>query len=201
MIKRILKESKLKWCEVKEVENVNLRDYDVVILDTFMDENMLLQLYGAANVVVLPYLNTRQISSGILADAIGSGRVAVTTKFMYALELLSPKDPEREGVLIDPHARGILVDAGKPSIEQIARALDYVAFNTEARFLMESRAYERGVEMKWDNVASKLLQYIDFLRGKRERITDTSIQFDRKKESGLAQANAALLGSEGQGVP
>jgi hypothetical protein len=58
--------------------------YDVVFLDTFLDENTLLKLYGATNVMLLPYLNMQQISSGILADTLGSGRVAVTTKFRYA---------------------------------------------------------------------------------------------------------------------
>ena len=200
MLKRILQDTGLSWSEVTTLANIDAKNYDVIFLDTFLEENTLLQLYAATNVMVLPYLNLQQMSSGILADAIGSGRAAVATKFSYAVELINPKFGKQQGLVIDPDARGILVDPGEPSIEQIAQALDYLVFNTYERFEMENRAHERGVEMKWDNVAWKLLQYVDFLRGIRERIMDTSIQFDREKESGLAEANVVLLGSEGQSV-
>ena len=179
---------------------IDFKRYDVLFLDTFLEENTLLKLYAATNIMVLPYLNLHQTSSGILADTVGSGRVAIATKFSYALELLNPIGSLQKGISVRPRARGILVAPGDPSIDQIAQALDYLVFNTSERFEMENRAHERGVEMKWDNVAWKLLQYIDFLQGRRERITDTSIQFSRGRESIFAKKNAALLSTSGPAI-
>jgi len=87
-LNKALKDSKLTWCKVKELGTIDVNRYDIVFLDTFLDENTLLKLYGATNIMVLPYLNMQQISSGILADALGSGRVAIATKFRYAAELI-----------------------------------------------------------------------------------------------------------------
>ena len=195
-----LQDCGLRWCEVNRLADVDPREYDVVFLDTFLEENTLLKLYAATNIMVLPYLNLQQMSSGILADPVGSGRVAIATKFSYALELLNPTGSREKGISVGPRARGILVDPDEPSIEQIAQALDYLVFNTAERFEMETRAHERGVEMKWDNVAWKLIQYIDFVQGRRERIMDTTIQFSRSRESIFARKNAELLTRPARGV-
>ncbi len=193
LIARTLRECGLRWNEVGRLGDVDAKEFDVVFLDTFLDENTLLKLYAATDVMVLPYLNPQQMSSGILADTVGSGRVAIATKFSYALELLNPTGAREKGICVGTRVRGILVDPGEPSIDQIAQALDYLVFNTAERFEMETRAHERGVEMKWDNVAWKLLQYIEFLQGMRERITDTTIQFTRSRESVFERKNAELL--------
>jgi glycosyltransferase involved in cell wall biosynthesis len=181
MMKEVLEDSKLKWCEVKKLGDADFGQYDVVFLDAFLEERILLKVYGATNIMVLPYLNPHQISSGVLADTLGSGRVAITTKFMYALELINPKSQDKEGIIIAPRARGILVDAGEPSVEQIAEALDYLVFNSEERLEMEKRAHQRGHQMRWDNTAWQLLQHVEFLHEKREIVTGRGIEFVREK--------------------
>jgi len=183
MMKQVLDDSKLKWCEVKELGAADFGRYDVVFLDAFLEEGTLLKVYCATNIMVLPYLNPHQISSGVLADTLGSGRVAITTKFMYALELINPKSQDQKGIIIDPRARGILVDAGEPSVEQIARALDYLVFNRDERLEMEKHAHRRGHQMRWDNTAWQLLQYVEFLQEKREIVTGRGIEFAKEKPS------------------
>jgi hypothetical protein len=143
------------------------------------------EIYAATNVMVLPYLNMQQISSGILADTLGSGRVAIATKFMYARELIHSNKKCPEGVIIGRYARGILVDPGEPSIQQIALALDYVVFNQEKRLMMEKQAHQRGYQMRWDNSAWALLQYIDFVRERKEIVTGRGVKFNRLKPSPL----------------
>ena len=166
IIAKSLKDSGLRWCDVKEPGAGGFKDYDIVFYNAFLDENTLMKLYSATNIMVLPYLNMRQISSGILADTLGAGRVAIATKFTYAFELINPKMRGGEGIIVDKHARGILVDPGEPSIEQIAQVLDYLVFDRDERLRMEKRAHERGHRMRWDNVAWELLQHIEFLQSK-----------------------------------
>jgi glycosyltransferase involved in cell wall biosynthesis len=180
---KALEQAKVKWCRVKELRGTNFDDYDVVFFDTFIDEAVLLKLYGATNVMVLPYLNMQQISSGVLADTTGSGRAAIATKFRYARELIYSNKRCPEGLVMGRYVRGILVDPVEPSVEQIAAALDYLVFNKQRRLFMEKQAHQRGYQMSWNNTAWALLQYIDFLREEHEIVTGRGITFVREKPS------------------
>jgi len=190
MLADTLEASKLKWCKVEQLGSTDFGRYDIVFLDTFLDESILLKLYGATNVMLLPYLNMQQISSGILADTLGSGRVAIATKFRYAVELIHSNKPCPSGLVIGRHARGILVDAGEPSIEQIAEGLDYLVFNKYKRLRMEKQAHQRGYQMSWNNSAWGLLQHIEFLLEEKEIVTGRGIRFAREKPSVLQKKRA-----------
>ena len=185
MLTEALQDTKLTWCKVKDLQSVDFDKNDVVFLDTFLDETTLVELYGATNCMILPYLNMQQISSGILADTLGSGRVAIATKSMYARELIHSNKKCPEGIIVGRYARGILVDPGEASIQQIALALDYVVFNQTKRLMMEKQAHQRGYQMRWDNSAWALLQYIDFMREQKEIVTGRGVKFTRIKPSPL----------------
>jgi glycosyltransferase involved in cell wall biosynthesis len=204
---RALDQAQVKWRRVKELRGTNFDDYDVVFFDIYLDEPMLLKLYGATNVMVLPYLNMQQISSGVLADTLGSGRAVIATKFRYARELIYSNKRCPEGLMMGRYLRGILVDPGGPSVEQIAAALDYLVFNKERRLFMERQAHQRGYQMSWDNTAWALLQYIDFLREEHEIITGRGITFVRERSSryklirrSAATTKAASTKQHGPGV-
>jgi glycosyltransferase involved in cell wall biosynthesis len=180
-----LEDAGLTFCKVKDLQGVDFDKNDVVFLDTFLDETTLVELYGATNCMVLPYLNMQQISSGILADTLGSGRVAIATKSLYARELIHSNKKCHEGLIVGRYARGILVDPGELSIQQIAHALDYVVFNEKKRLMMEKQAHQRGYQMRWDNSAWALLQYIDFVKEQKEIVTGRGVKFTRIKPSPL----------------
>jgi hypothetical protein len=182
-LQRALDESGLHVCKVSSLAGVDFDACDVIFLDTFLDEVTLLQLYAATNVMLLPYLNRQQISSGILADTLGSGRVAVTTKFRYALELIHSNKRCPEGLVVGRHARGILVDPGEPSVEQMAQALDILVFNRERRLAMERQAHQRGYQMRWQNTAWALLQHIEYLQDRQCHRCGRGPVFRRKKAS------------------
>jgi glycosyltransferase involved in cell wall biosynthesis len=182
-INQALEDGKLKWCKIHDLKTVDFNKYDVVFFDTFLDEPTLLKLYGATNVMVLPYLDMEQISSGILADTLGAGRVAIATKFRYAKELIHSNKKCPPGLIIGRYARGILVDPGESSVEQIAQALDYVVFHKGRRLIMERQAHQRGYQMRWDNSAWALLQYIEFVRELDQIVTGRGIKFKREKSS------------------
>jgi glycosyltransferase involved in cell wall biosynthesis len=185
LLEEALEDSKLTWCKTKDLSGADVTGCDVVFLDTFLDETTLVELYGATNCMILPYLNMQQISSGILADTLGSGRIAIATKSLYARELIHSNKRCPEGLIVGRYARGILVDPGEPSIQQIALALDYVVFNQEKRLVMEKQAHQRGYQMRWDNSAWALLQYIDFVREQKEIVTGRGVKFTRKRPSPL----------------
>jgi glycosyltransferase involved in cell wall biosynthesis len=191
-----LQQSGLKWCRIKELGNVDFTKNDVVFLDAFLDEDVLLKLYGATNVMVLPYLNMQQISSGVLADTLGSGRVAIATKFRYALELIHSNRRCPDGLVIGRHARGILVDSGEPSVEQIAEGLDYLAFNRGKRLSMEKQAHQRSYQMRWNNSAWGLLQHIEFVKEQKEIVTGRGVEFKRERSSIYDKKGAHLASTD-----
>jgi hypothetical protein len=84
-------------------------------------------------------------------------------------------------MVLGKYARGILVDPGEPSVEQIALALDSVVFNQGKRLLMEKQAHQRGYQMRWHNSAWTLLQYVDFIREQKEIVTGRGVKFNREK--------------------
>ena len=178
---KALEESRLKWCKTKELQGLNFKQYDIIFLDTFLDENTFLEFYGATNVMVLPYLNMFQTSSGILADTLGSSRVAIATKFRCALELIHSNKRCPNGRVIGRYARGILVDPGEASVEQIAGALDLLVFNQNIRLAMEKEAHQRGFQMQWNNSAWALLQHIKFISEEKRLVTGRAEIFTREK--------------------
>jgi polysaccharide biosynthesis protein PslF len=66
--------------------------------DVYLDETSLSRLIRSADVVVLPYDSTEQVTSGVLIEAVGAGVPVVATEFPHAVELLA----DGPGLLV-PH--------------------------------------------------------------------------------------------------
>ncbi len=89
-----------------------------VMLDNhYRNSDALAELVTSADVVLLPYDSTEQVTSGVLIEAIAAMKPVVATRFPHAVELLS----DGAGVLVphhDAHAiavalREILTDADR----------------------------------------------------------------------------------------
>ncbi|GAA2532792.1 glycosyltransferase [Winogradskya humida] len=57
--------------------------------DTYLDQAGLGALIGSADVVVLPYDSTEQVTSGVLVEAVAAGVPVVATSFPHAVEVLT----------------------------------------------------------------------------------------------------------------
>jgi polysaccharide biosynthesis protein PslF len=66
--------------------------------DVYLDQPALSRLIRSADVVVLPYDSTEQVTSGVLIEAVGAGVPVVATEFQHAVELLA----DGPGLLV-PH--------------------------------------------------------------------------------------------------
>jgi glycosyltransferase involved in cell wall biosynthesis len=117
---------------------------DLVEFDNgYLDAGSILARIRDADVVLLPYLSREQVVSGVLVEAIASGKPVVATRFPHAVELLG----EGSGVLV-PHEdtdaisaalRSLLTDRGH------AAEAAAVARRQAPRFFWENvaRAYRR----------------------------------------------------------
>jgi polysaccharide biosynthesis protein PslF len=116
---------------------------DSVSFDTgYRNVSMLTELVQSAAVVVLPYDSTDQVTSGVLVDAIASGRPVVATAFPHAVELLSS-------------GAGIVV--GHDDQDALASALRRVLTQPRLAGDMAAEARRLAPEMAWPVVASAYL--------------------------------------------
>jgi glycosyltransferase involved in cell wall biosynthesis len=127
---------------VRKVEQLHLTDH-VIFHDRYLGNEELHEYLKACDIYVTPYPHREQISSGTLAYAVGMGKAVVSTKFIYAEDLLA-------------NGRGELVDIRSP--KELARAINYLIENEEARYEMRWKAYQQGRKMIWPQVA------VDYLR-------------------------------------
>jgi glycosyltransferase involved in cell wall biosynthesis len=113
---------------------------DLVVFDEgYRDWESLRALVRSANVVVLPYDSTDQVSSGVLVEAVASARPVVATRFPHAVELL-------EG------GAGLTVPHQDP--DAIASALELVLFEPGVAEAMAEAAYREARALLWTAVGA-----------------------------------------------
>ena len=102
----------------------------------------LTELIQSAAVVVLPYDSTDQVASGVLVDAIASGRPVVATAFPHAIELLES-------------GAGVIVDHDDP--DALASALRQLLTQPRLAGAMAAEARRLAPTMAWPVVARAYL--------------------------------------------
>ena len=100
----------------------------------------LMDLVHTADVVLLPYESTEQVTSGVLIEAVAASRPVVATAFPHATELLAGG----AGLLV-PHR-----DA-----EAMGQALARVLTDTALADRMTAAARDTAVDLHWDAVARR----------------------------------------------
>lgn len=153
---------------------------NVCLIDTYADEETLLDYLAAADIYVTPYRNIAQITSGTLSYAVALGRPVVSTPYWHAAELVgdrlgrlvAPGDSAAfaeaiNALLADPATLAALSrtvwEAGRSMIwPETARA--YVELFEEALASQPARLF-RGPERATDGIVGPRL-------GSVERLTD-----------------------------
>nr|WP_112262151.1 glycosyltransferase [Lentzea terrae] len=107
-----------------ELYRSNLRDRaiafgvaDLVEFDpAYREVNALAELVGQADVVLLPYDSSEQVTSGVLIEALAAGKPVVATEFPHAVELLADGAgllvPHRDSAAISAALRRVLTEPG-----------------------------------------------------------------------------------------
>ncbi len=114
----------------------------VVFHNRFATKQELIDFLRATDVYITPYPNPNQIVSGTLAYALATGKAVISTRYLYAEEVLSD-------------GRGILVDFNDP--DGIARAINRLLDHPELLAKLQQKAYELGRTMVWSEVARRYL--------------------------------------------
>ncbi len=115
----------------------------VRFVDRFVSIEELVNYIGATDIYTTPYLNPRQITSGTLAYALGSGKAVISSPYWYAEELL---DDER-GILVPFRDSNAISDA----VLKIEGDLVF-------RQTLEANATAYGLQMSWPEVGKRYLE-------------------------------------------
>jgi len=146
-------------------EKLNFPDSGVIFWNRYLTDNELVELIRASDIMLLPYTNPEQVSSGNLAYGIGLGTAVVSTKFRYARDVFSDEHgtPDGSGVLVD------FRDA-----DSIAEGLRKVF---EKRVEIEAKAYQKGVTMGWTVVGKQMVNLLYNVAMEPSEIESASLPF------------------------
>jgi glycosyltransferase involved in cell wall biosynthesis len=118
----------------------------VRFVNNYLTEQELIRYLQATDIYITPYIDRYQITSGTLAYALGCGKAAISTPYLYASEALA------EG-------RGLLAEFQSP--KSFARCINVLLEEPALRQHCERSAYVYGREMSWNNVGAR---YADLFR-------------------------------------
>ncbi len=133
---------------IEQVRSSGLTDR-VRFDDTYRDVPELTRFVASSWAVVLPYDSRDQVTSGVLVDAIATGRPIIATAFPHALELLGS-------------GAGIVVPHG--DVQGLAEAIDRIFSQPAVRAEMAAEAARLAPEMLWPNVARRYLDVFEHAR-------------------------------------
>jgi len=112
-------------------------DRHVVFCNEFVDDHKLHDFLQMTDFYVTPYLSERQIVSGTLAFALGTGRAIISTPYWYAQELLAG-------------GHGRLVPFNDP--EAITQAIVDLNNRPQEHLRLRRSAYLKGRTMTWPTI-------------------------------------------------
>ena len=119
------------------VHELGLED-NVHFVNRYLTKAEILRYLKLSDIYLTPYLGQEQAVSGTLAYAAGCGRIAVSTPYAYAREMLA----DGSGLLAE------FKDA-----DSIARHIQFLIENPAARKEMEEKTRYFGEQLFWDKVA------------------------------------------------
>ena len=141
---RILKTRGEEYRDALVARAVALGVDDLVEFDNaYRDTALVLARIREADIVLLPYLSREQVVSGVLVEAIASGKPVVSTRFPHAVELLGPGS----GILVPHEDAKAIADALRSLLTDPALASRTAAV-----------ARRQAPPLFWENVGKSYLQ-------------------------------------------
>ena len=114
----------------------------VRFVDSFVEQEELLDMLQASDLYVTPYLNMAQVTSGTLSYAVAVGKPVISTPYVHARELLA----DGRGLIVPKADADALADAAIALLSDDAR-----------RATIAGKAYDHGRTMLWPRVVEQAL--------------------------------------------
>ncbi len=138
----------------------------------YLDTDALAVAVRQADLVVLPYESTEQVTSGVLVEAIAAGKPVIATAFPHAVELLST-------------GAGIVVPHGDPIALSAALRRVFTRPSLAARMAVEARLI--GSTLHWPAIAGRYHHMATKLVARRQTARALSTAKQPQVSDGLAK--------------
>ncbi|GAQ87709.1 hypothetical protein KFL_003710150 [Klebsormidium nitens] len=129
----------------------------VLFVPLYQTKEQLIGWISQSHIVVTPYEDRTQVSSGTLSMTVGLGRVAVTTAFPYAQWLCRAVN-EMAATAVQPC---MTVPFAEDLGPELASALLAILGNDTLQQAMRGAAFEHGRRAQWTSVSK---EWVDLLR-------------------------------------
>ncbi|MFC1761737.1 glycosyltransferase [Planctomycetota bacterium] len=123
---------------------------NVIFYNRFVDDDELKNFLCAADIYVTPYLSAKQLTSGTLSFAVGTGKAVVSTPYWAAEELLE-------------NGRGKLVPFG--DAKRMAREVIKILQDDLVFYSMRRRAYDYGRTRTWPVLGETYWELFNTIKG------------------------------------
>jgi glycosyltransferase involved in cell wall biosynthesis len=115
----------------------------------YLDTDALALAVRRADLVLLPYESTEQVTSGVLVEALAAGKPVIATAFPHAIELLGG-----DAGIVVPHGDTIAMTAALQKV--LAHPALAARMAAEAK-LVGSQLYWPAIARRYDRIAAKLV--------------------------------------------
>ncbi|MHC4539637.1 MAG: glycosyltransferase family 4 protein [Planctomycetota bacterium] len=118
------------------VKDLSLQEH-VIFHNRFVNDKELHNFLCAADIYVTPYVSEKQLTSGTLSFAVGTGKAVVSTPYWAAVELLAD-------------GRGMIVPFGDS--KRLAHGIIEILQNDSRFYSLRRQAYEYGRSRTWPKI-------------------------------------------------
>ncbi len=125
----------------KKVKESGLQEH-VKFYNKYVKLNEIIKYLEATDIYIAPSLNQKQITSGTISYAMGSGRVVISTPFLHAKDAVTPE-------------MGLLVEFNNP--KSFSDAIIKILSDPLLKQEMEKNAYSYTRDATWPNVAESYM--------------------------------------------
>lgn len=132
---------------------------NVVFIDEYVSEDVLMQYLKRADIYITPYLNKTQITSGTLAYAVGGGAAVVSTPYWHAETILANGRGKLFGFSDDKALTKIIVGLLNDPLEMI---------------MLRRKAYNYGTQIIWPKIGMDYYNvFVEILHSRQPVIPET----------------------------
>lgn len=121
---------------------------NVEFVNKYLSTSKIIEYLRATDIYVTPYPNLNQVSSGTLSYAVSAGLACISTRYVYANEVLQD-------------GRGLLLD--KLSHNELAQKAIFLLDNPNKRREIARKAYKQGRFSIWPRVALNHLDIFEIV--------------------------------------
>lgn len=151
--------------EMLSGKKINLHGSNVLFINRFLEDSELVEVIKGSDVLLLPYLNPEQTSSGPLFYGVGLGTVVVASEFAGAKDLFSDEfgEPDGSGVLVKMRDADSIADGLRKAFANAAE--------------IETKGYQKGVVMGWSVVAKEYINLFYNMTMSQDEIESVKVSF------------------------